>query len=334
MPSSPAAARLRRRPRHPASSRSPRARKCSRGTARAATAWRPRARPGAQPDRGRRGGSRLPGQHRPDARGRALRPENVRKPPVLDTSQTLEVAAYIAVPGGGPRDPLARPGQHRRADRGLGQQLFIANCAQCHNFVGAGGALTYGKFAPALTQATPTQIYEAMLTGPEAMPVFNDTTMTPMNKRDIIAYVTATRTEPTRAASAWAGSARSPRAWWHSSACCSSWCWQHCGSPRSKGSPENMSETNGHGELPDETPDETPAGPHRVIGTPPPAEARTLLGGREPDGDRPAPRELPADPADLRKAKVENDSSRPASLSRCWPGSASSPPTSAWKSTR
>ena len=65
-----------------------------------------------------------------------------------------------------------------------------------------------------------------------------------------------------------------------------------------------MSETNGHGELPDETPDETPAGPHRVIGTPPPAEARTLLGGREPDGDRPAPRELPADPADLRKAKV------------------------------
>jgi ubiquinol-cytochrome c reductase cytochrome c subunit len=77
----------------------------------------------------------------------------------------------------------------------VGQELFIANCAQCHNFVGAGGALTYGKFAPALTQATPTQIYEAMLTGPEAMPVFNDTTMTPMNKRDIIAYVTATRTE-------------------------------------------------------------------------------------------------------------------------------------------
>ena len=28
-----------------------------------------------------------------------------------------------------------------------------------------------------------------MLTGPEAMPVFNDTTITPAQKRDIIAYV-------------------------------------------------------------------------------------------------------------------------------------------------
>jgi len=78
----------------------------------------------------------------------------------------------------------------------LGQALFTADCAQCHNFDGAGGALTDGKYAPALTQATPTQIYEAMLTGPEAMPVFNNTTITPNEKRDIIAYVTSTRTLP------------------------------------------------------------------------------------------------------------------------------------------
>ncbi|HEV2242791.1 MAG TPA: cytochrome c, partial [Streptosporangiaceae bacterium] len=81
------------------------------------------------------------------------------------------------------------------ANLALGQELFTANCTQCHNFVGAGGALTYGKYAPALTASTPTQIYEAMLTGPEAMPVFNDTTITPDEKRDIIAYVTATRAE-------------------------------------------------------------------------------------------------------------------------------------------
>src|ERR1019366_9908656 len=84
----------------------------------------------------------------------------------------------------------------RGADVGLGQELFTTNCAQCHNFVGAGGALTYGKYAPALTQSTPTQIYEAMLIGPEAMPVFNDSTITPSEKRDIIAYVTGTRSEP------------------------------------------------------------------------------------------------------------------------------------------
>jgi ubiquinol-cytochrome c reductase cytochrome c subunit len=81
------------------------------------------------------------------------------------------------------------------ADTALGSQLFSTNCAQCHGFAGAGGALTYGKDAPALTAATPTQIYEAMLTGPEAMPVFGDGVLTPVQKRDIIAYITATRAE-------------------------------------------------------------------------------------------------------------------------------------------
>ena len=40
------------------------------------------------------------------------------------------------------------------------------------------------------------QIYEAMLTGPEAMPAFSDTTITPSEKRDIIAFITKTRAEP------------------------------------------------------------------------------------------------------------------------------------------
>ena len=35
-----------------------------------------------------------------------------------------------------------------------------------------------------------------MLTGPEAMPVFNDTTITPNEKRDVIAYVTSVRAQP------------------------------------------------------------------------------------------------------------------------------------------
>ncbi len=105
------------------------------------------------------------------------------------------VAAYVASLGGGPPIPSAEQVDPALGNVALGQQLFIANCAQCHNFVGAGGALTYGKYAPALTQATPTQIYEAMLTGPEAMPVFDDGTLSPENKRDIIAYVVNTRSE-------------------------------------------------------------------------------------------------------------------------------------------
>jgi ubiquinol-cytochrome c reductase cytochrome c subunit len=121
--------------------------------------------------------------------------ENDRKPPELTPSQTQAVAAYVASLGGGPAIPTAAQVSTNGANVGLGQQLFTADCAQCHNFVGAGGALTDGKFAPPLTESTPTQIYEAMLTGPEAMPVFNDTTITPAEKADIIAYVTETRSE-------------------------------------------------------------------------------------------------------------------------------------------
>ena len=122
--------------------------------------------------------------------------EMPRKPPTLNEEQTLAVAAYIQSLGGGPTIPSPEQVSTQGADAGLGQQLFTENCSQCHNFVGAGGALTDGKYAPALTESTPTQIYEAMLTGPEAMPVFSDTAITPSEKRDIIAYITQTRSEP------------------------------------------------------------------------------------------------------------------------------------------
>jgi quinol---cytochrome-c reductase cytochrome c subunit len=122
--------------------------------------------------------------------------EMPRKPPVLNTEQTHAVAAYIQSLGGGPAIPSPEQVSTQGAEAGLGQELFTENCSQCHNFVGAGGALTYGKYAPSLTQSTPTQIYEAMLTGPYAMPVFNDETITPSEKRDIIAYITQTRREP------------------------------------------------------------------------------------------------------------------------------------------
>jgi ubiquinol-cytochrome c reductase cytochrome c subunit len=122
--------------------------------------------------------------------------ENPNKPKRLDAAQTAALAAYIQSLGGGPIVPSAAQVSTSGANVGLGQQLFVADCAACHNFVGAGGALTNGKFAPPLVSSTPTQIYEAMLTGPEAMPVFNDLTITPQEKRDIIAYVTQVRSQP------------------------------------------------------------------------------------------------------------------------------------------
>jgi ubiquinol-cytochrome c reductase cytochrome c subunit len=119
-----------------------------------------------------------------------------RKHPLFGQKQIYDIASYIDSLGGGPAIPSGQQVSTSGANVGLGQELFTANCAACHNFVGAGGALTFGKYAPDLNQSTPVQIYEAMLTGPEAMPAFNDTTITPQEKRDIIAYVTQTRSEP------------------------------------------------------------------------------------------------------------------------------------------
>jgi ubiquinol-cytochrome c reductase cytochrome c subunit len=124
-----------------------------------------------------------------------LSAENDRKPTTFTQTQIYDIAAYVASLGGGPAIPAPSQVSTAGANTALGEELFSTNCAQCHGFAGAGGALTYGKTAPSLNAATPTQIYEAMLTGPEAMPVFGDGTVTPAEKKDIIAYVTDTRAE-------------------------------------------------------------------------------------------------------------------------------------------
>jgi ubiquinol-cytochrome c reductase cytochrome c subunit len=121
--------------------------------------------------------------------------ENGRKPTDFTPAQIADIAAYIESLGGGPSVPTTGQVSVSGANTALGEELFSTNCSQCHGFAGAGGALTYGKSAPSLNASTPTQIYEAMLTGPEAMPVFGDGTITPAEKKDIIAYVTDTRAE-------------------------------------------------------------------------------------------------------------------------------------------
>ena len=121
--------------------------------------------------------------------------ENDRKPVTFTQQQIYDIAGYIESLGGGPTVPGSNEVSTSRANTALGSELFSTNCAQCHGFAGDGGALTYGKSAPSLNASTPTQIYEAMLTGPEAMPVFGDGTVTPQEKQDIIAYITQTRAE-------------------------------------------------------------------------------------------------------------------------------------------
>ncbi|MFJ2029233.1 c-type cytochrome [Streptosporangium sp. NPDC087985] len=121
-----------------------------------------------------------------------------RKPPApwVNEDTVRQLGAYIQSLGGGPTVPSKDQVDATKGDKAKGGELFRANCIQCHNFVGAGGALTQGKYAPPLHEATETQIYEAMITGPQAMPVFNDSIITPEQKRDMIAYIVGVREEP------------------------------------------------------------------------------------------------------------------------------------------
>ncbi len=112
-----------------------------------------------------------------------------RKEPSYDEVEIAALAAYIATLGPGPAIPTAQELDTTNADLAVGGELFRTNCAQCHNFAGRGGALTEGKWAPTLMDASQQEIYEAMLTGPQNMPVFGDGTLSVPEKQDILKYV-------------------------------------------------------------------------------------------------------------------------------------------------
>ena len=117
-------------------------------------------------------------------------PQAEAKPRVFGETQTLQMAAYVASISPGPGIP-ASSNLTLTGDATKGAELFRINCAMCHNVAGAGGALTEGKYAPNLMKTTPAHIYEAMLTGPQNMPVFNDDNITPQEKQDIITALKA-----------------------------------------------------------------------------------------------------------------------------------------------
>jgi ubiquinol-cytochrome c reductase cytochrome c subunit len=121
-----------------------------------------------------------------------------RKPPVYTAAEIEALAAYVASLGPGPAIPAQESYDISKVtDEQIarGGELFRTNCTACHNFAGKGGALPKGAYAPSLMGSTPKHIYEAMLTGPQQMPVFSDQVMTPEDKRDVIAYINALQTQ-------------------------------------------------------------------------------------------------------------------------------------------
>ncbi|MGI9022709.1 MAG: cytochrome bc1 complex diheme cytochrome c subunit [Acidimicrobiales bacterium] len=114
-------------------------------------------------------------------------PQAVRKPPAYDPQQIASIVAYVSTFGpGGP--PIPRL-DLEKASLSRGGELYLLNCAACHNAAAVGGALSYGAFAPDLFKSTATEIAGAPRVGPGNMPVFGRDTLSDEELNDIVRYV-------------------------------------------------------------------------------------------------------------------------------------------------
>jgi len=123
----------------------------------------------------------------------------LRKKPVYNDEEIEALAAYVASLGPGPDVPSESDldvSDATNEDIVAGGEFFRTNCTACHNFSGNGGALPRGRFAPALDGVSEKHIYEALLTGPQQMPVFSDEVLSPEDKRQIIAYLKKNEASP------------------------------------------------------------------------------------------------------------------------------------------
>lgn len=109
-----------------------------------------------------------------------------RKEPAYDEDEIAALVAYVGSLGDGPAVPDVDTAE---ADLAAGGVLYRANCQACHSASGSGGALSYGRAAPRLSDATPTQVGAAVRVGPGQMPVFGPEIISDEELDDLAAYV-------------------------------------------------------------------------------------------------------------------------------------------------
>jgi ubiquinol-cytochrome c reductase cytochrome c subunit len=104
---------------------------------------------------------------------------------LLGPAQIDALVRYVASLGHGPPVPRPHP---ERGNVSEGMALFRSHCAGCHQIVGEGGYVT-DAVPPALGDATPTQIAEAVRLGPYVMPKFSAQALSNRQLDSIIRYV-------------------------------------------------------------------------------------------------------------------------------------------------
>lgn len=111
-----------------------------------------------------------------------------RKPPAYSEVQVRQLVAYVASLGPGPSVP-ASPAS-AQAPTGTGARLYAARCASCHGPAGAGGAHGPDRYAPALYEATPLQVAQAVRIGPGTMPALGPDELSDSELAAVVRHVT------------------------------------------------------------------------------------------------------------------------------------------------
>ena len=130
-------------------------------------------------------------------------PQIPQKTKTYTPDEIAALAAYVASLGPGPAIPQASDysidgmsDQAREEAITRGGAIFRTNCSACHNFEGSGGAMPNGGYAPKIRGVDPKYVFEAMLTGPQAMDNFSNGNLSVDEKRDIIAYLQSLQDNP------------------------------------------------------------------------------------------------------------------------------------------
>ena len=148
--------------------------------------------PRPEPDRRRRGLGRVPGQHRPDAAGPPGGPGASASRRSSPTSRPVSSAQYIQELGGGPSRARGRRPRARTATSPPAVSCSGSTARSATPSVAAAARSPRASSPRACTPRPTAQIYAAMLSGPQNMPVFGDNQLTPEQKADIIAYIQET----------------------------------------------------------------------------------------------------------------------------------------------
>jgi ubiquinol-cytochrome c reductase cytochrome c subunit len=117
--------------------------------------------------------------------------EPMRATPRFDPQEIAALVAYIGSLGG-PAIPKVDPAH---GDLAAGFRAFTLDCAGCHQSLARGGTVI-GGVAPALIEATPTQIAEAVRIGPYLMPPFSTRAIDTATLNSIVRYVEYAKNPP------------------------------------------------------------------------------------------------------------------------------------------